>query len=78
MKTYLFTVPQKFRTQAHPLDVGPEDLMSIEAESYIDARQRMIDIMGNDTWVSPMLAGAQETDDLIAKYYPGKIVPVLS
>lgn len=76
MARYLLTVPVKFGRddEVHPLGAGPNDLISIEADSHDEAARRLRDFTGrNDTWCAVYGPGemADETREL---YFPGRII----
>lgn len=71
---FLFTVPMKWADGGHPLDVGPQDLIEVEADTEVAARLSMNETLGNDAWCSVLNRDNTGVPEMIAKYYPGKVV----
>ena len=74
MSGYLFTIPQRYRREPHPLGVGADDLIRVEAENEIGARLIMNRHLGPGTWCSVLVEDDPESEALIREYYPGRVV----
>lgn len=74
MTAYLFTIPQRYRREPHPLGAGADDLIRVEARNEIEARLAMNQHLGPWAWCSTMEEGTPETARLIAEYYPGRVI----
>jgi hypothetical protein len=76
MPQFIAAIPIKFRREQHPLGVGPDDLIAIDASTYADAYRQLRDTLGRlDAWCS-IYGPADLPDTERSKYYPGRIVPL--
>ena len=70
MKSYHFSIPQKYATQEHQLGLGPDDMFIVKANSRDDAVAKVIYDLGEDSYMN--VYDPQEDAEIIAAFYPGR------
>lgn len=79
MATYYVTIGVQYAHEPHPVfTTGPDDLISIEADSENAARAKLVDALGwrhASKW-SFIYDRQTMTPEMINQYHPGDIVPL--
>jgi hypothetical protein len=75
MSEYLFSVPQRFATEEHPLGAGPDDLLVVEAEDQDQAVGIANSVMTATGWHQCLHPDLPDRDRIVAEHYPGRRIP---